>query len=48
MRATRPEEFSLVVIGDSATLGHDLFYRQLVEYIEQRGGYLSVWQLPQT
>ena len=35
----------LVVIGDSATLGVDPFYRQLVEYFEAAGAYRSVFEV---
>lgn len=35
----------LIVIGDSATLGVDPFYRQLVEYFEAAGAYRSVFEL---
>lgn len=32
------------VIGDAATLSGDGFYRRLVEYAEDIGGYASVWE----
>ena len=41
---TRAKE-QLFIIGDSATLGNDKFYRLLLEYIEERGAYRSVWEL---
>ncbi|MFT3980829.1 MAG: AAA domain-containing protein [Ferruginibacter sp.] len=34
----------LVVIGDSATIGADPFYRQFLEYVEKNGDYKSVWE----
>lgn len=34
----------LVVIGDSATLGADPFYRRMFEYFEERGAYGTVWE----
>lgn len=33
----------LIVIGDSATLGNNEFYSQLLSYFEQVGAYSSVW-----
>jgi hypothetical protein len=41
---TRAKE-TLVVIGDSATLGRDPFYRSFLEYVEKQGAYRSVWEL---
>lgn len=38
----------LVVIGDSATLGQDHFYRQFLEYVEQNGAYRSAWEFMET
>jgi len=35
----------LIVVGDSATLAVHPFYKALLEYFEQRGGYRSVWEL---
>lgn len=35
----------LVVIGDSATLANDKFYKEFVEYAEEVGGYRSVFEL---
>ncbi len=40
---TRAQE-QLFIIGDSATLGKDPFYRALLTYIEQHGAYRSVWE----
>lgn len=34
----------LLIIGDSATLSHDDFFRRLLEYVEQQGGYRTVWK----
>lgn len=34
----------LVIIGDSATIGNDPFYGQLLDYIESRGWYRSAWE----
>ncbi len=34
----------LVMIGDSATLSHHDFYRQLIEYCEQHDAYKSAWE----
>lgn len=35
----------LIIVGDSATLAKDLFYSKMIEMIEQRGGYLSAWEI---
>ena len=35
----------LVIVGDSATLAKDSFYSKMIEMIEQRGGYLSAWEI---
>jgi superfamily I DNA and/or RNA helicase len=34
----------LVVIGDSATLGNDDFYRRFLDYVERVNGYKSVFE----
>ena len=34
----------LVVIGDSATLGHHEFFQAMLQYFESIGAYQSVWQ----
>jgi len=34
----------LIVIGDSATLSHDHFYKRLIDYFEQIDAYHSVWE----
>lgn len=36
----------LVVIGDGALLGGHPFYRAMLDYFEQCGGYHSVWEEP--
>lgn len=33
----------LVVVGDSATIGNNLFYKQFIEYCEANGFYRSAW-----
>lgn len=35
----------LVLIGDSATLGKDLFYKALIDHCEAVGAYRSAWEL---
>ncbi|MGB4771415.1 MAG: AAA domain-containing protein [Chitinophagaceae bacterium] len=40
---TRARE-KLYVIGDSATLGNDPFFMQLLEYMEKSGNYRTVWE----
>lgn len=37
-------KYRLVVIGDSATLGSDPFYQELVDYVQKLGGYKSVYE----
>ena len=34
----------LVLVGDSATLGHHDFFLKLLEYFEEIGGYHTVWE----
>ena len=34
----------LVVIGDSATLGKDVFYNAVIDYVQQIGGYKSAFE----
>jgi superfamily I DNA and/or RNA helicase len=34
----------LVIVGDSATLGKDPFYAQLLQYIETINAYQSAWE----
>jgi predicted DNA helicase len=40
---TRAKE-QLFVIGDSATIGADVFYNSFLSYIEQKGAYRTVWE----
>lgn len=44
---TRARE-NLYVIGDSATLGNDPFFTQLLGYVEQSGNYRTVWEFDLT
>ncbi|MFT5821885.1 MAG: ATP-dependent RNA/DNA helicase IGHMBP2 [Crocinitomix sp.] len=34
----------LIIIGDSATIGNDPFYQDLLDYIENNGTYRSAWE----
>jgi superfamily I DNA and/or RNA helicase len=34
----------LIVIGDSATLATNEFYANMIEYVENIGGYRSIWE----
>jgi ATP-dependent RNA/DNA helicase IGHMBP2 len=34
------------LVGDSATLGGDAFYGELIGFVESSGGYRSAWELP--
>jgi ATP-dependent RNA/DNA helicase IGHMBP2 len=34
----------LIVVGDSATISAHEFYQRLLEYVEQQGGYRTVWE----
>lgn len=34
----------LIVIGDSATIGADLFYGRMLDYFDKIGAYRSVWE----
>jgi superfamily I DNA and/or RNA helicase len=40
---TRAQQ-KLIVIGDSATIGTDPFFRAFLEYAETKGSYRSVWE----
>lgn len=40
---TRAKE-QLVIIGDSATIGADKFYRAFLSYVEEQGQYRTVWE----
>ena len=35
---------TLVIVGDSATLGNDPFYRQMIDYVEKNGKYASAFE----
>jgi ATP-dependent RNA/DNA helicase IGHMBP2 len=35
----------LIVVGDSATLSNDPFYKRMIEYFERIGAYRTVWEL---
>lgn len=37
----------LIVIGDSATIGHDDFYTEFLEYAEKHGEYRTAWEFMQ-
>lgn len=41
---TRAKE-QLFVIGDSATIGADVFYNAFLTYIEKNGSYRTVWEM---
>jgi ATP-dependent RNA/DNA helicase IGHMBP2 len=34
----------LVIVGDSSTLGNDVFYSALIDHFEKRGAYHSAWE----
>ena len=34
----------VVIIGDSATLGHHRFYQALLPYVETHGRWISAWE----
>jgi superfamily I DNA and/or RNA helicase len=34
----------LIIVGDSATIGNDPFYRQFLEYVEKTGTYRTAWE----
>ncbi len=40
---TRAKE-ELFVIGDSATIGGDMFYNKFLAYVEKNGNYRTVWE----
>jgi len=40
---TRAQQ-QLTVIGDSATIGNDPFFRAFLDYVEQQGQYRSAWE----
>lgn len=35
----------LVVVGDSATLGNNAFYKKFLDYVEEVGGYRTAWEV---
>jgi superfamily I DNA and/or RNA helicase len=35
----------LLMVGDSSTLGHHPFFKALLDYVRQTGGYRSAWEL---
>jgi len=37
-------KLKLIIVGDSATLGADSFYADLLTYIESQGSYRSAWE----
>ncbi|MCB0629971.1 MAG: AAA domain-containing protein [Saprospiraceae bacterium] len=37
----------LIVIGDSATIGNDPFYLEMLEYFENKGEYRTAWEFMQ-
>lgn len=37
-------KYKLIIIGDSATLGADAFYGDLLTYVETNGSYRSAWE----
>ncbi|HRO76701.1 MAG TPA: AAA domain-containing protein [Crocinitomicaceae bacterium] len=41
---TRAKE-KLIIIGDSATIGNDDFYRQFLDYAEKHGAYRTAWEV---
>ena len=38
---------NLIMIGDSSTISHDNFYRELLSYIEKQGEYRTCWEYPE-
>lgn len=37
----------LVLIGDSATLSNNAFYKRFLEYADEQGAYRSAWEMPE-
>ena len=37
----------LVIVGDSATIGDDSFYQELLDFVEQEGQYQTAWEYMQ-
>lgn len=40
---TRAKE-NLWIIGDSATISHDRFYQEFIQYVEDNGCYKTIWE----
>lgn len=40
-------KLQLVLVGDSATIGDDSFYQQLLDYVERHGQYQTAWEYMQ-
>lgn len=40
-------KLQLVMVGDSATIGSDEFYQQLLDYVESHGQYQTAWEYMQ-
>ncbi len=40
-------KLQLVIVGDSATIGNDPFYQELLDYVEQEGQYQTAWEYMQ-
>ncbi|MBX2872850.1 MAG: IGHMBP2 family helicase [Saprospiraceae bacterium] len=40
-------KLQLVIVGDSATIGDDPFYQELLDYVEQEGQYQTAWEYMQ-
>jgi len=40
-------KLQLVMVGDSATIGNDEFYQQLLDYVERDGQYQTAWEYMQ-
>lgn len=38
----------LLMVGDSATLSRDPFYKRMIDYFERVGAYKTVWEEPET
>lgn len=36
--------FQCIIVGDSSTLGNDSFYKELLDFMEENGGYQSAWE----
>lgn len=40
-------KLQLVIVGDSATIGDDPFYQELLDFVEQEGQYQTAWEYMQ-